>query len=98
MKLIIDISDKMFDTFKKTGIMAFDSLDEYDKDILANILANGLPYEDRSQGEFVKLLKDRIEKSVCKRCQMNKHCELCEISRVFMIIDLTDIDMNGGAK
>lgn len=29
---------------------------------------------------------------------MNKHCELCEISRVFMIIALTDEEMKGGAK
>lgn len=50
MKLIIDINDKMFDTFKKNGIMTFDGLDEYDKDTLARIIANGIPYE-RPQGE-----------------------------------------------
>lgn len=52
---------------------------------------------ERPQGEFVEMLKDRIE-CVCKYCQMNKHCELCEISRVFMIIDLTDKEMKGGEK
>lgn len=49
--------------------------------------------EERPQGEFVKRLNDQIEKSVCKFCQMNEHCELCEISRVFMIIALTDKEM-----
>lgn len=52
----------------------------------------------RPQGEFIIRLKEQIEKSVCKFCQMNKHCELCEISRVFMIIDLTDKEMKDGAK
>ena len=51
--------------------------------------------EERPQGEFVKMLNERIVESVCKYCQMNKHCELCEISRVFMIIDLTDKEMKG---
>lgn len=46
MKLIIDISNKMFDTFKKHGIMTFDSLDEYDKDILADTIANGTPLDE----------------------------------------------------
>lgn len=54
--------------------------------------------EERPQGDFVKLLNERITESVCKWCQMNKHCELCEISRVFMIIALTDDEMKGGAK
>ena len=53
---------------------------------------------ERPQGKFVEMLKDRIEESVCKYCQMNKHCELCEISRVFSIIALTDKEMKGGAE
>lgn len=55
-------------------------------------------YPIRPQDEFVETLKDRIEESVCKYCQMNKHCELCEISRVFSIIALTDEEMKGGAE
>ena len=55
---------------------------------------NNAPTVARPQGEFVKMLNERIENSVCKFCQMNKHCELCEISRVFMIIALTDKEMN----
>lgn len=51
--------------------------------------------EERPQGEFAKMLNERIEKMVCKWCQMNKHCEICEISRVFMIIALTDEEMKG---
>lgn len=51
----------------------------------------------RSQGELAEKLKDRIEESVCKYCQVNKHCELCEISRVFSIIDLTDKETKEGA-
>ena len=51
--------------------------------------------EERPQGEFAKMLNERITESVCKWCQMNKHCELCEISRVFMIIALTDEEMKG---
>ena len=53
---------------------------------------------ERSQGEFVKRLNDQIEKSVCKFCQMNEHCELCEISRVFMIIALIDKEMKEGSE
>jgi hypothetical protein len=53
---------------------------------------------EKPQGEFVKMLNERIEQGVCKWCQMNKHCELCEISRVFMIISLTDEEMKGGDK
>ena len=52
----------------------------------------------RPQGEFVEILKDRIEKSICLHCRMNKHCELCEIGRVFLIIDLTDKEMKGYAE
>ena len=53
---------------------------------------------ERPQDEFVKLLNERIAEGVCKWCQMNKHCELCEISRVFMIIALTNKEMNEGEK
>ena len=48
---------------------------------------------ERPQGDLAETLKDRIEESVCKYCKMNDHCELCEISRVFMIIDLTDKEL-----
>lgn len=44
MELIIKISTEMFDTFKKHGIMAFDNLDEYDRDMIADAIANGTPY------------------------------------------------------
>lgn len=54
--------------------------------------------EEKPQGKFVEMLKDRIEESICKCCPMNKHCELCEISRVFSIIDLTDKEMKEGAE
>ena len=53
---------------------------------------------ERPQGKFVEMLKERIAESVCGYCQMNKHCELCEISRVFMIIALTDKETKGGAE
>lgn len=57
--------------------------------------ANG--YE-MAKAKLVKKLNDRVEKSVCKYCQMNKHCELCEISRVFQIIALTNEEMEEGAE
>ena len=50
------------------------------------------------QGDLAEKLNDRIEERVCKYCQMNKHCELCEISRVFSIIALTDKEMKEGAE
>ena len=53
---------------------------------------------EKPQGELAEKLKDRIEESVCEYCQMNKHCELCEISRVFSIIALTDKETKGGAE
>lgn len=52
----------------------------------------------RPQGDLAEKLNDRIEDRVCKYCQMNKHCELCEISRVFSIIALTDKEMKEGAE
>lgn len=55
------------------------------------------PMFERPQAELSEKLKDRIEESVCKHCQMNKHCELCEISRVFQIITLTAEEQEGGA-
>ena len=57
--------------------------------------ANG--YE-MAKAKLAEKLKDRIEESVCKYCQMNKHCELCEISRVFQIITLTAEERKGGAE
>lgn len=54
--------------------------------------------DKRPQGDLVQKLNERIEKRVCKYCQMNKHCELCEISRVFSIIALTNEEMKGGAE
>lgn len=54
--------------------------------------------DERPQDDFVKILNERISESVCKYCQMNKHCELCEISRVFSIITLTAEEQKGGAK
>ena len=53
---------------------------------------------ERPQGELAEKLKERIAESVCKYCQMNRHCELCEISRVFSIIALTNEEMKGGAE
>lgn len=55
-------------------------------------------YPVRPQDEFVEMLNKRISDSVCKYCQMNKHCELCEISRVFQIITLTAEEQKGGAE
>lgn len=54
--------------------------------------------DERPQGDLAEKLNERIEESVCKYCQMNKHCELCEISRVFSIIALTDKEMKEGAE
>lgn len=69
------------------------------EDIYNTAYIRGKASTERPQGEFAKLLNKRITEGVCNWCQMNKHCELCEISRVFMIIDLTDKEMNeGGAK
>lgn len=50
---------------------------------------------ERPQGELAEKLKDRIEESVCKYCQMNKKCELCKISHVFQIITLTAEEQKG---
>lgn len=61
-------------------------------------LLDSAPTVERPQGELAEKLKDRIEESVCKYCQMNKHCELCEISRVFSIITLTAEEQKGGAE
>ena len=44
MKLITNIPDELFSIFKKHGIMAFDYLNEYDKDQIAIAIAHGAPY------------------------------------------------------
>ena len=44
MKQIIDISDELYSIFKKHGIMAFDYLNEYDKDQIAIAIAQSTPY------------------------------------------------------
>lgn len=54
--------------------------------------------EGKPQIEFAEKLKDRIEENICKRCQMNKNCVLCEISRVFQIITLTTEEQKGGSE
>jgi len=54
--------------------------------------------DERPQGELAEKLNERIVESVCRYCRMNKHCELCEISRVFQIITLTAEEQKGGAE
>jgi hypothetical protein len=97
MKLVIDIPDSDYERIKDlvaddTGYTTATTIGT-----AYQVIANGLPYEERPQGEFAEKLKDRIEERVCKYCQMNKHCELCEISRVFQIITLTTEEQRGGA-
>lgn len=43
MKIVIDISDEIFDIFQKHDIMAFDYLDEYSKDKIAIAIAKSTP-------------------------------------------------------
>ena len=108
MKLIIDIPDQLYETCKRlhiegdarpsesaiaNGIPDLTKNQAYDKGFIT-----AMKLYSRPQGEFVKMLNERIENSVCKFCQMNKHCELCEISRVFMIIALTDKETKGGVE
>lgn len=61
MELIIKISDKMFDTFKKHGIMTFDNLDEYDKDMIADAIANGTPYNPTGDCVSREALKEKLQ-------------------------------------
>ena len=65
---------------------------------LAEWLKELKAYKERPQGELAEKLKERIEESVCKHCQKNKKCELCEISRVYQIITLTTEEQKGGAE
>ena len=73
---------------------------ETDMDFAKECYAVG--YEDgnteRPQGDFAEKLKERITESVCKYCPTNNKCVLCEISRVFSIIALTDKETKGGAE
>jgi len=61
MKLIIDISDKMFDAFKKHGIMAFDYFNEYDKDQIAIAITHGTPYNPQGDAISREALRKAIE-------------------------------------
>lgn len=54
--------------------------------------------EKRPQGDLAEKLKDRIEESICKRCQSNVNCVLCKISRVFQIITLTMEEQKGDTE
>lgn len=53
---------------------------------------------ERLPGELAEKLKDRIEESACKYCQMNENCDLCVISRIFQIITLAAEEQRGGAE
>ncbi len=59
---------------------------------------NAPSVEERPQAEIVEQLKDRIEKLVCKHCRRDENCVLCEVSRVFQIIQLTMEEQKGDTK
>lgn len=68
------------------------------QEVRENSLILGAKLAQRPQVEFAEKLKARIEENVCKRCPMNKNCVLCEISRVFQIIQLTAEEQKGGTE
>lgn len=49
MKIVIDISDEIFDIFQKHDIMAFDYLDEYSKDTIAIAIAKSTPTQIKEE-------------------------------------------------
>lgn len=78
----------------KTNEMTQDLIDKVNVNIG---LAQSIK-DKRPQGELAEKLKDRIEESICKRCQMKENCVLCKISHVFQIIELTMEEQKGDAK
>ncbi len=81
MKLIIEISDKMLDTFKKHGIMAFDNLDEYDRDMIADAISNGTPLP-KGHGDLI----DR--NALITELETNYHRSLSE-SGAHLFVEIT---------
>ena len=102
-KTVLDLIDNAPTALFPLTVQIIDEVTDEDIENLKQLMKAYKPQilnfkTERPQGKFVEMLKDRIEESVCKYCQMNKHCELCEISRVFSIIALTDKEMKEGAK
>lgn len=62
------------------------------------VCGNWTKSERRCDMNWADILEERIVNSVCKYCPMNKTCELCQISRVFQIIRLTEEELKDGMK
>ena len=43
IKLVVEVSEEIFKVFEEHSIVAFDFLDEYTRDMLAQAIANGTP-------------------------------------------------------
>ena len=81
MKRIIDISDELFNIFKKHGIMAFDYFNEYDKDQIAIAIAHGIPYNPTS---------DFISREALKKCAIP--CKIHNGALTDLCVPLYQID------
>ena len=98
MKQIIDIPDKLFSIFKKHGIMAFDYVNEYDKDQIAIAITHGTPYNQ--QGDLIsrEALKEQVKNEVCEVCfdspderQCSPNCKLCTFKQLIDNAQTVDI-------
>lgn len=77
MKLIIDIPDEEYKTLSELSEKEkVNELSRYER-----VIANGIPYEDRTQGEWIHYLGCGIGKAVCSECgqvgETKKYCGNC---------------------
>ena len=89
MKLITIIPDELFSIFKKHGIMAFDYLNEYDKDQTAIAIAHAVPYNPSGDCISREALKEQVKNEVCEVCfdspderQCSPNCKLCTFKQL----------------
>lgn len=87
MELIIKISNEMFDTFKKHGIMTFDNLNEYDRDMVANAIENGTPYNPTGDCISREALKNEIQHLRNANPSYSHNCDVVDRQDVLDEID-----------
>lgn len=74
MKLLIDMPKEKYEWIKTHNL-------NIDNDSIVGAVANGIPYEEKTQGEWIHYLGCGIGKAVCSECgqvgEIKKYCGNC---------------------
>lgn len=74
MKLLIDMPKEKYEWIKTHNL-------NIDNDSIVGAVANGIPYEEKKQGEWIHYLGCGIGKAVCSECgqvgEIKKYCGNC---------------------